>query len=75
MSTITAPLTGDSSIASWLDDPVGGAILRDLLAQGGQDAGVFKPVRRLAIKRLVKMSRGAFTQQMLDDLIARAAAG
>lgn len=69
------PLSGDSSIATWLDDPVGGAILRDLLAQGGQDADVFRPVRMLAIKRLVKMSRGAFTQEMLDDLVARAAAG
>ncbi|KAA9155210.1 SDR family oxidoreductase [Microbacterium lushaniae] len=70
-----APLSGDSSIATWLDDPVGGAILRDLLAQGGQTPDVFKPVRRLAIKRLVKMSRGSFTQEMLDDLIRRAAAG
>jgi NAD(P)-dependent dehydrogenase (short-subunit alcohol dehydrogenase family) len=75
MAQSGAPLSGDSSIATWLDDPVGGAILRDLLAQGGQTPDVFKPVRRLAIKRLVKMSRGAFTQEMLDDLIRRAAAG
>ena len=46
-----------------------------MLAQGGQTPDVFKPVRRLAIKRLVKMSRGAFTQEMLDDLVRRAAAG
>lgn len=75
MAHTGAPLSGDSSIATWLDDPVGGAILRDMLAQGGQTAEVFKPVRRLAIKRLVKMSRGAFTQEMLDDLVRRAAAG
>jgi NAD(P)-dependent dehydrogenase (short-subunit alcohol dehydrogenase family) len=75
MSTATAPLTGDSSIATWLDDPVGGAILRGMLAQSGQSADVFKPIKRLAIKRLVKMSRGAFTQEMLDDLVRRAAAG
>lgn len=75
MAPTGAPLSGDSSIATWLDDPVGGAILRDMLAQGGQTADVFKPVRRLAIKRLVKMSRGAFTQEMLDDLVRRAAAG
>lgn len=71
----TAPLTADSSIATWLEDPVGNAILTDMLAQGGQTPEVFKPVRRLAIKRLVKMSRGAFTQEMLDDLVRRAAAG
>src|SRR6478672_9421978 len=71
----TKPLTGDSSIADWLADPVGNAILTEMLAQGGQSPEVFKPVRRLAIKRLVKMSRGAFTQEMLDSLIARAASG
>ena len=74
MST-TKPLTGDTSIADWLADPVGSAILTDMLAQGGQSPEVFKPVRRLAIKRLVKLSQGAFTQAMLDDLVARAAAG
>lgn len=68
-------LDGNSSIATWLDDPIGGAILRDLLAQGGQSPDVFRPVRRLAIRRLVALSRGAFTQEMLDDLIRRAAAG
>ncbi len=71
----TAPLTADSSIATWLDDPTGNAILTDMLAQGGQSPEVFKPIKRLAIKRLVKMSRGAFTQEMLDDLVRRAAAG
>lgn len=69
------PLTGDSSIADWLADPAGNAILTDMLAQSGQTPDVFKPVRRLAIKRLVKMSRGAFTQEMLDDLVRRVAAG
>src|SRR6478736_9798442 len=69
----TKPLTGDTSIADWLADPVGNAILTEMLAAGGQTPEVFKPIRRLAIKRLVKMSRGAFTQEMLDDLVRRAA--
>src|SRR6478609_9460462 len=71
----TKALTGDTSIADWLADPTGNAILTDMLAQGGQTPDAFKPVRRLAIKRLVKLSQGAFTQQMLEDLVARAAAG
>ncbi len=74
MST-TTQLTGDNSIADWLANPAGNAILTEMLAQGGQTPDVFKPVRRLAIKRLVKMSRGAFTQEMLDDLVRRAAEG
>lgn len=75
MGTKNTALSGDSSIATWLADPVGGAILRDMLAQSGQSADVFKPVSRLAIKRLVKMSRGAFSQETLDELVRRAAAG
>ena len=69
------PLSGDDSIKTWLEHPVGGPILRDLLAQSGQDADVLRPVQRLAIKRLIKLSKGRFTQEMVDELVARAAAG
>lgn len=69
------PLTADTSIADWLADPVGNAILTDLLAQAGQTPDAFKPVRRFAIKRLVSLSRGAFTQEMLDEIVRRAQAG
>ncbi|HZW41672.1 MAG TPA: SDR family NAD(P)-dependent oxidoreductase [Agromyces sp.] len=69
------PLTGDDSIKTWLEHPVGGPILRDLLAQSGQDADVLRPVHRLAIKRLIKLSKGQFSQEMVDELVARAAAG
>ncbi|NYE19716.1 SDR family NAD(P)-dependent oxidoreductase [Microbacterium immunditiarum] len=74
MSTRTL-LSGDDSIKTWLNDPVGGPIIRDLLAQGGQSADVLKPVSRLALKRLVKLSKGSFTQEMVDQLVARAASG
>src|SRR5690554_1238205 len=70
-----AHLTGDSSVGTWLDDPIGGAIFRELLTQAGQDAGVLKPVRRLALKRLVKLSKGRFSQELLDELVTRAANG
>jgi NAD(P)-dependent dehydrogenase (short-subunit alcohol dehydrogenase family) len=73
--TTPPPLSGDSSIAAWLEHPVGGPIIRDLLAQAGQDADALRPVRRLAIKRLVKLSRGSFTNDMLDDLVRRVEAG
>ena len=75
MAKNSGPLTADSSVGTWLDDPIGGAIMRDLLAQGGQDASALKPVRMLSLKRLVKMSRGMMTTEMMDDLVARAAAG
>jgi NAD(P)-dependent dehydrogenase (short-subunit alcohol dehydrogenase family) len=69
------PLSGDSTVKEWLDHPVGGALFRDMLKQGGQDEKVLRPVHRMALKRLVAMSRGQFTQAMLDDMARRANAG
>jgi NAD(P)-dependent dehydrogenase (short-subunit alcohol dehydrogenase family) len=68
-------LTGDDSIKTWLEHPVGGPIIRELLAQAGQSPDVLRPVSRLALKRLVKLSKGQFSQEMVDQLVARAAAG
>jgi NAD(P)-dependent dehydrogenase (short-subunit alcohol dehydrogenase family) len=75
MSKNSSTLSGDSSISTWLGDPAGGPIIRDLLAQAGQDAGVLRPVRGLALKRLVKLSKGMFTQEMIDELVRRVEAG
>lgn len=75
MSKNAGTLSGDSSIRTWLEDPVGGPIIRDLLAQSGQDADVLRPVHRLALKRLVSLSKGAFTQQMIDELVQRVESG
>jgi NAD(P)-dependent dehydrogenase (short-subunit alcohol dehydrogenase family) len=66
------PLSGNSSIQEWIDHPTGGPIIRDLLAQAGQSVDALKPVRRLALKRLVPMSKGAFTTEMIDELAATA---
>ena len=71
MSTDTAPLTGASSIQTWLDHPVGGAAVRDLLAQGGQTADSLAPIAGLPISSLVAMSGGAFSQEALDALVTR----
>jgi NAD(P)-dependent dehydrogenase (short-subunit alcohol dehydrogenase family) len=68
-------LTADSSVGTWLDDPTGGPILRDLLAQAGQSADVLRPVRRLALKRLVKLSKGSFPPELIDELVRRVEAG
>lgn len=68
-------LSEDSTVKEWLDHPVGGAIFRDMLKQAGQNEKVLRPVHRLALKRLAAMSRGQFTQEMLDDMVRRANAG
>jgi NAD(P)-dependent dehydrogenase (short-subunit alcohol dehydrogenase family) len=75
MTSTASPLSGDSTVGAWLDHPVGGPILRDLLTKAGQDPEVLRPVRQLAISRLVTLSRGAFTIEMLDELVRRVEAG
>lgn len=66
------PLSADDSIKTWLDHPTGGPIIRELLAQAGQSPEVLRPVSRLALKRLIKLSKGQFSQGMVDDLVRRA---
>lgn len=74
-STQLKQLSGDSTVKEWLDHPVGGALFRDMLKQAGQDEKVLRPVHRMALKRLVAMSRGQFTLAMIDDMAQRANAG
>lgn len=68
-------LSGESSVKEWLNHPVGGAILRNMLHQAGQDEKVLRVVQRLSMNRLVSMSKGQFTEEMLADMIAKANAG
>jgi NAD(P)-dependent dehydrogenase (short-subunit alcohol dehydrogenase family) len=70
-----APLTSRSTIGDWLDSPVGGPLLRELLAQSGQDASVFTPVRGFALERLVALSQGQMSQEIVDGLVRQANGG
>ena len=69
------PLTAKSSVGEWLDHPVGGELMRAMLAEGGQDPSALKPVRLFSLNRLVSMSRGMLTQDVVDDLVRRANGG
>lgn len=69
------PLTGRSSIATWLDHPVGGPLLTELLAQGGQEPSALDPVRTFPLNQLVAMSQGRMPQSVVDDLVLRANGG
>lgn len=70
-----ARITGENTVAEWLDHPVGGAIFRDMLHKAGQNESVLRIVRRVSLNRLIAMSKGQFTQEMLDDMVRRANAG
>jgi NAD(P)-dependent dehydrogenase (short-subunit alcohol dehydrogenase family) len=73
--TSDKPITARSSIGDWLDHPVGGPILRDLLAQAGQDASVLAPARSLPLEQLIPLSQGQLSRATVDDLVLRANGG
>jgi NAD(P)-dependent dehydrogenase (short-subunit alcohol dehydrogenase family) len=75
LMTTDAPLTGSSTIAQWLDSPVGGPLLRQLLEQGGQAPEALAPVRDFPLKQLVTMSGGAMGQDVVDGLVRQANGG
>lgn len=75
MARSDKPLGPDSSIGTWLDHPSGGPILRELLAQAGQNESVLRPMRPFAIKRLVALSQGQMTIEMIEALAVRANSG
>lgn len=74
-SGTTPAITGENTVGEWLDHPVGGVIFRDMLKQAGQNESVLRIVRRVSLNRLIEMSKGQFTQAMLDDMIQKANAG
>ena len=71
MSNNPNNLSGESTIKTWLADPAGGPVLRAMLAAGGQGADSLRPVAKMALDRLVAVSQGAFTQEMVDGLVQR----
>jgi NAD(P)-dependent dehydrogenase (short-subunit alcohol dehydrogenase family) len=69
------PLTAKSSVGEWLKHPVGGPLLRAMLAEGGQSESALTPVKLFSLQRLVAMSQGMLKQEVVDDLVAKANGG
>lgn len=69
------PLTAKTSIGDWLKHPVGGPLIREMLAAGGQNEKALAPVRLFSLQRLVALSQGQMPQSTVDDLVARANGG
>jgi hypothetical protein len=53
-----ATRTGNSSIGTWFEDPIGGPLIRGLFEQTGQDEAALKPALGFALQRLVELSQG-----------------
>ena len=75
MSSSDKPLTATSSISVWLAHPVGGVLLREMLAAGDMDESALSPVRLFSLQRLVSMSQGQLSQDVVDTMVLRANGG
>lgn len=70
-----APLTSKNTIQEWLDDSVGGPILRGVLARGGQAEETLRPARQLSLRALIELGQGRFPQELVDTLVKEANGG
>lgn len=68
-------LTAHSTIGEWLNDKVGGDLVRGLLAQTGADPESLTPVLGLPLQQLVTLSQGQMPQSVVDDLVRAANGG
>lgn len=56
-------------LGDWLDDPVGGPLLRACLLPEGGEASQLDMVRGLTLRRLVEAAGDTFTRAMAEDLV------
>ena len=66
------PITEKNTVGAWLKHPVGGPLIRSMLADAGVDEKVLTPVKLLPLKNLVAMSQGQMPQSVIDDLVEKA---
>ncbi len=72
---MTEQLTSKHTVGTWLDHPVGGELLRGLLAQAGQSAEALAPARSVPLRQLVAMSDGALPAEVVEQLVRGANGG
>jgi len=67
-----SPLTANTSIGTWIEHPVGGELLRELLAPAGTSVDSLRAVSSLPLQQLVTLSQGLMPQEAIDSLVLRA---
>ncbi len=68
-------LTANSPIGEWLAHPVGGGLVRGLLAQSGAAEETLAPIKGLPLQQLMALSQGQLPQSVVDDLVRSANGG
>lgn len=68
-------LTASSSIATWLEHPVGGELIRELLGKNGIEASSLTPVAHLPLQQLIALSQDKLGHDVIDGLVRSANGG
>ncbi|MCM6762037.1 SDR family oxidoreductase [Rathayibacter sp. ZW T2_19] len=68
-------LTSKNTLQQWLDDPVGGRILRELLTHAGHSEESLQPARHLSLRAMVEMGGDAFPQELVNAMVEQANGG
>jgi beta-glucosidase-like glycosyl hydrolase len=64
------PLTETSTIAEWLDHPLGGAVLRVAMGGPSFEEDQLRPIGDLPLAQLVTLSGGQFSRETFKGLLA-----
>lgn len=72
---IVAFLTASTSIGEWLAHPLGGEVVRSLLAQTGTSECSLEPLRALPLQQLVVLSRGKIPPSVIEDIVVNVNGG
>ncbi|GAA3523388.1 hypothetical protein GCM10022222_01760 [Amycolatopsis ultiminotia] len=75
MSGSPRPLSAGSTVGDWLDHPEGGALLRELITEGGADPAVLAPARGLPLRQLAELSQGRLPDEVVQGLVRRVNGG
>ncbi|UQN30173.1 SDR family NAD(P)-dependent oxidoreductase [Brachybacterium kimchii] len=72
MSDASTPITASATIATWLEHPRGGPVLRAFLERTGTSPDSLGPALDMPLQQLVPLSRGELPQSAVDDMVRAA---
>ncbi|MCP3425198.1 SDR family NAD(P)-dependent oxidoreductase [Rothia sp. AR01] len=64
-------LTAHSTIQQWIDSPIGGPLIDELLTRSGVSAESLSAVAQLPLQQLVPLSQGKLPQSVVDHLVSQ----
>ena len=68
-------LTASTPIGEWLAHPLGGEVVRSLLAQTGTSESSLEPLQALPLQQLAVLSRGKIPRSVIEDIVANVNGG